>query len=63
MKGSRPLRVATLSPEAEVNLPLDVQEVLEESMLGGPRIEKKRPSGRENAGPLCSPWRQGSGRG
>ena len=41
MKGSRPLGVATLSPEAEVKLPLDVQDVLEESMLGGPRSEKK----------------------
>ena len=63
MKGSQPLGVATLSPEAEVNLPLDVQDVLEESMLRGLRSEKKRPAGRENAGPLCSPWRQGSGRG
>ena len=67
MKGSQPLGVATLSPEAEVNLPLDVQDVLEESMLGGPRSEKrsekKRAAGRENAGPLCSPWRQGSCRG
>ena len=35
MNGSRPLGVATLSPEAEVNLPLDVQDVLEESMLRG----------------------------
>ena len=63
MKGSRPLGVATLSPEAEVKLPLDVQDVLEESMLGGPRSEKKRAAGRQNAGPLCSPWRQGSCRG
>ena len=63
MKGSRPLGVATLSPEAEVKLPLDVQDVLEESMLRGLRSEKKRPAGRENAGPLCSPWSQGSGRG
>ena len=63
MKGSRPLGVATLSPEAEVKLPLDVQDVLEESMPRGPRNEKKRPAGRENAGPLCSPWRQGSCRG
>ena len=63
MKGSRPLGVATLSPEAEVKLPLDVQDVLEESMLGGPRSEKKRAAGRENAGPPCSPWRQGPCRG
>ena len=41
MRGSQTLGVATLSPEAEVNLPLDVQDVLEESMLGGPRCEKK----------------------
>ena len=60
MKGSQPLGVATLSPEAEVNLPLDVQDVLEESMREGPRSGKKRAAGRENAGPLCSPWRQGS---
>ena len=62
-KGSRPLGFATPSSEAEVNLPLDVQDVLEESMLRGLRSEKKRPAGRENAGPLCSPWSQGSGRG
>ena len=67
MKGSQPLGVATLSPEAEVNLPLDVQDVLEESMLGGARSEKrsekKRAAGRKNPGALCSPWRKGSCRG
>ena len=41
VKGSWPLGFATPSSEAEVNLPLDVQDVLEESMLGGPRSEKK----------------------
>ena len=63
MKGSQPVGFATPSPEAEVNLLLDVQDVLEESMLRGLRSEKKRPAGGENAGPLCSPWSQGSGRG
>ena len=45
MKGSRPLRVATLSPEAEVNLPLDVQDVLEESMLRGQSEKREEATG------------------
>ena len=45
MKGSRPLGFATISPEAEVNLPLDVQDVLEESCFEvSRRSEKNRPA-------------------
>ena len=59
MKGSQPVGFATPSPEAEVNLPLDVQDVLEESMLRGLRSEKKRTAGRENAGHCALPGDRG----
>jgi len=45
MKGSQALGVATLSPEAEVNLPLDVQDVLEESMLRGQSEKREEATG------------------
>ena len=45
MKGSQPLGVATPSPEAEVKLPLDVQDVLEESMLRGQSEKREEPNG------------------
>ena len=45
MKGSRPLRVATHSPEAEVNLPLDVQGVLEDARLQGRSERREEATG------------------
>ena len=44
-KGSRPLGFATPSSEAEVNLPLDVQDVLEESMLRGQSEKREEATG------------------
>ena len=44
MKGSWPLGFATPSSEAEVNLPLDVQDVLEESMLRGQSEKREEPT-------------------
>ena len=45
MKGSQPLGVATPSPEAEVKLQLDVQDVLEESMLRGQSEKREEATG------------------
>ena len=45
MKGSQPLGVATPSPEAEVKLQLDVQDVLAESMLRGQSEKREEATG------------------
>ena len=45
MKSSQPLGVATTSPEAEVKLQLDVQDVLEESMLRGQSEKREEATG------------------
>ena len=40
MQASRPLDDATPSPDADVNIPLDVQDMLEEYMVGEPTGRK-----------------------
>ena len=44
-EGLQPLGVATPSPEAEVKLQLDVQDVLEESMLRGQSEKREEATG------------------